>query len=129
MDGAALGCDGAGLAAIWGALWVCGGGGRGGASGAPALGDVDACFVLFFFQAEDGIRDLTVTGVQTCALPIFCWPSSPARASVTSTREVPGSSPKPESVQPQVKTSRTGRSMMTYCPSQNWPGADRKSVV
>src|SRR2546430_179332 len=26
--------------------------------------------VHFFFQAEDGIRDLTVTGVQTCALPI-----------------------------------------------------------
>src|SRR2546430_16183268 len=25
---------------------------------------------VFFFQAEDGIRDLTVTGVQTCALPI-----------------------------------------------------------
>src|SRR5688572_30855999 len=25
----------------------------------------------FFFQAEDGIRYLTVTGVQTCALPIF----------------------------------------------------------
>src|SRR2546427_2183466 len=29
-------------------------------------------FFFFFFQAEDGIRDLTVTGVQTCALPI--WP-------------------------------------------------------
>src|SRR2546430_16964466 len=29
------------------------------------------CSFLFFFQAEDGIRDLTVTGVQTCALPIF----------------------------------------------------------
>src|SRR5437773_9590423 len=30
------------------------------------------CFVsfLFFFQAEDGIRDRDVTGVQTCALPI-----------------------------------------------------------
>src|SRR5690349_22743395 len=27
-------------------------------------------FVVFFFQAEDGIRDLYVTGVQTCALPI-----------------------------------------------------------
>src|SRR3990167_8382495 len=27
-------------------------------------------FFVFFFQAEDGIRDLTVTGVQTCALPI-----------------------------------------------------------
>src|SRR2546430_15035953 len=33
--------------------------------------------VFFFFQAEDGIRDLTVTGVQTCALPI----SSPHRLS------------------------------------------------
>src|SRR2546430_9362328 len=27
-------------------------------------------YIFFFFQAEDGIRDLTVTGVQTCALPI-----------------------------------------------------------
>src|SRR5207249_6977891 len=27
---------------------------------------------LFFFQAEDGIRDRNVTGVQTCALPIYC---------------------------------------------------------
>src|SRR2546422_7902010 len=27
--------------------------------------------VLFFFQAEDGIGDVAVTGVQTCALPIF----------------------------------------------------------
>src|SRR5690606_40080617 len=27
-------------------------------------------FLLFFFQAEDGIRDFHVTGVQTCALPI-----------------------------------------------------------
>src|SRR5688572_31386089 len=29
--------------------------------------------IFFFFQAEDGIRDLTVTGVQTCALPILYW--------------------------------------------------------
>src|SRR5690606_40879772 len=29
-------------------------------------------FCFFFFQAEDGIRDFHVTGVQTCALPI-CW--------------------------------------------------------
>src|SRR2546429_6478864 len=28
-------------------------------------------FVFFFFQAEDGIRDVAVTGVQTCALPIY----------------------------------------------------------
>src|SRR2546430_5837822 len=30
---------------------------------------------FFFFQAEDGIRDLTVTGVQTCALPIALVPT------------------------------------------------------
>src|SRR2546430_8388505 len=30
----------------------------------------DTSLFFFFFQAEDGIRDLTVTGVQTCALPI-----------------------------------------------------------
>src|SRR5256886_15021885 len=30
-------------------------------------------FYVFFFQAEDGIRDLTVTGVQTCALPITLY--------------------------------------------------------
>src|SRR3712207_6580047 len=29
------------------------------------------CFIFFFFQAEDGIRDIGVTGVQTCALPIL----------------------------------------------------------
>src|SRR5690349_4288622 len=35
------------------------------------LGSVIRPLVFFFFQAEDGIRDLYVTGVQTCALPIF----------------------------------------------------------
>src|SRR5438874_3562903 len=34
--------------------------------------DADLLVFFFFFQAEDGIRDLYVTGVQTCALPIFC---------------------------------------------------------
>src|SRR5215216_5561676 len=33
---------------------------------------IEECFhYFFFFQAEDGIRDDLVTGVQTCALPIF----------------------------------------------------------
>src|SRR5256886_7867854 len=31
---------------------------------------------VFFFEAEDGIRDLTVTGVQTCALPISIPPGA-----------------------------------------------------
>src|SRR5690606_40768779 len=33
-------------------------------------------FLFFFFQAEDGIRDFHVTGVQTCALPILSLPIS-----------------------------------------------------
>src|SRR2546421_6536051 len=60
---------------------VCGsirrrGGGIGGLAWSPCilkepLGRLLACsFLFFFFQAEDGIRDLIVTGVQTCALPI-----------------------------------------------------------
>src|SRR5205823_8671499 len=32
---------------------------------------IDCVFFFFFFQAEDGIRDKLVTGVQTCALPIL----------------------------------------------------------
>src|SRR5687768_17824712 len=32
--------------------------------------NTDRCIPFFFFQAEDGIRDVAVTGVQTCALPI-----------------------------------------------------------
>src|ERR1022692_2673235 len=34
-------------------------------------------FFFFFFQAEDGIRDYKVTGVQTCALPIWILQSGP----------------------------------------------------
>src|SRR5438093_6277659 len=33
------------------------------------------CLFFFFFQAEDGIRDWSVTGVQTCALPISPSPA------------------------------------------------------
>src|SRR5215203_2947960 len=36
-------------------------------------------YFFFFFQAEDGIRDIGVTGVQTCALPIFGLARVPAR--------------------------------------------------
>src|SRR2546422_1324447 len=35
-------------------------------------------WLFFFFQAEDGIRDVAVTGVQTCALPISPRPTRPA---------------------------------------------------
>ena len=47
-----------GVIVWWGGGGVVGGGGW-------------CVFFFFFFQAEDGIRDYKVTGVQTCALPIF----------------------------------------------------------
>src|SRR6266567_7127273 len=39
-------------------------------------------YIFFFFQAEDGIRALTVTGVQTCALPILIGPSGCGKSTV-----------------------------------------------
>src|SRR5260370_22153915 len=45
---------------------------------------------LFFFQGEDGIRDSSVTGVQTCALPI--WPRR-LRGVDQGSRQVQGSDP------------------------------------
>src|SRR5258708_17492800 len=47
--------------------------------------------VFFFFQAEDGIRDDLVTGVQTCALPIFiaaCGCTIPANVVIPKSRNV-----------------------------------------
>src|SRR5207249_9148259 len=50
---------------------------------------------FFFFQAEDGIRDRNVTGVQTCALPISgrparrCWATSTTRPRNTSASRRP----------------------------------------
>src|SRR5437762_4132104 len=51
-------------------------------------------YFFFFFQAEDGIRDTSVTGVQTCALPIWDAPGTraPRRAPP---RSGPGRGPRP----------------------------------
>src|SRR5256886_6373759 len=51
------------------------------------------CF--FFFQAEDGIRDLTVTGVQTCALPICLHrdPAPPSQVTVQTLGSVAAPAP------------------------------------
>src|SRR5205809_3405401 len=46
-------------------------------------------FVFFFFQAEDGIRDVAVTGVQTCALPISPPPTPQAGPAEEPDREHP----------------------------------------
>src|SRR5207248_6983052 len=60
-----------------------------------------ALFFHFFFQAEDGIRDRTVTGVQTCALPISwgvrdCRPGPKGEPPVVNTKT------------PMVKKAREG---------------------
>src|SRR2546426_6389690 len=50
-------------------------------SHAVLLGRVlSSTVVIFFFQAEDGIRDYKVTGVQTCALPIYLQANAVALA-------------------------------------------------
>src|SRR6266536_2528869 len=48
------------------------------------LGRQDQLLYLFFFQAEDGIRDPLVTGVQTCALPISSPPLPAPRGGTAS---------------------------------------------
>src|SRR5437763_14115121 len=75
-------------------------------------------FFFFFFQAEDGIRDTSVTGVQTCALPIYCehaaagfrsppGPAQPAR------RPRPGGLPKPAAACSQ------SAGYLRYCPTKS----------
>src|SRR5205085_5955727 len=56
-------------------------------------------FFFFFFQAEDGIRDLTVTGVQTCALPIY-RPDG---------RVLPGRQAGPNPLDPRRRAARRGQ--------------------
>src|SRR5688500_19664356 len=49
-------------------------------------------FFIFFFQAEDGIRDYKVTGVQTCALPISSSRSTGPSGSMDTSASGPSSS-------------------------------------
>src|SRR5207249_7928308 len=50
-------------------------------------------YFRFFFQAEDGIRDRNVTGVQTCALPIYRGSSPPPRPRLATRSTSTSSSP------------------------------------
>src|SRR6266700_6982250 len=67
------------------------------------------CF-FFFFQAEDGIRDFHVTGVQTCALPISVprRPRSEARR-VTGLLAARGVTPREAEVLAQIAAGRSNR--------------------
>src|SRR5256884_5040446 len=100
-------------------------------AGWPALpplcmGDHTASTCLFFFQAEDGIRDVAVTGVQTCALPI----SKPAAAEARRKRQAllsdgPGAlmaHPRPASWQWPWNSANA---QATASPPHNWAQASR----
>src|SRR5262249_58114658 len=63
---------------------------------------------LFFFQAEDGIRDWSVTGVQTCALPIFLVNNAGVAHALAST----GSS-SAEAWREVIETNLTGTFLVT----------------
>src|SRR2546421_4774524 len=63
-------------------------------------------FFFFFFQAEDGIRDLIVTGVQTCALPISLSHARCRAAGGVSDRETNRASPRPG---PPGRGTRAGK--------------------
>src|SRR5256885_9870306 len=83
--------------------------------------------VLFFFQAEDGIRDYKVTGVQTCALPIY--PPVPGGVLAFScihaiARTPPGTGGCVCSMKPIPSASSSSRRA-----GEPVPATDRKSVV
>src|SRR5256885_12606849 len=60
----------------------------------------------FFFQAEDGIRDYKVTGVQTCALPIF--ETARSRGAESSPDFAPSFGTSPTGSEPAVSTLPSG---------------------
>src|SRR5690606_40085147 len=66
-------------------------------------------YLFFFFQAEDGIRDFHVTGVQTCALPIFRR-TIPAQSLLTS-----------------VEVATSSKSIVM--PASSWPRSDPAAAL
>src|SRR2546426_11298529 len=79
-------------------------------------------FFFFFFQAEDGIRDYKVTGVQTCALPI--WSRSPRLNHVSAPRSPIASRQRnvsPARPQPRAASSRPASAYITVSRSgETW---------
>src|SRR3712207_8322871 len=76
---------------------------------------------FFFFQAEDGIRDIGVTGVQTCALPI-CWLAR-RRDCATAVRERTGLR-----LYAQQQTGRPAVTIVTTSRSRSEERREGKSV-
>src|SRR5256885_5466232 len=82
--------------------------------------------LFFFFQAEDGIRDYKVTGVQTCALPIFF--AAPNSVPRLSQGWASGSAPRKPRVKPPKSSWMWPTSFWVGMPA-SLTSTDRKSVV
>src|SRR5690606_39572841 len=103
---------------------------RGSPRGAPRLR-------RFFFQAEDGIRAFHVTGVQTCALPIFLRAARPRSRCFSISASKPATSTEsPRSVarscvmssgNPYVSRSEERR-VGKECRSRGWAGAQQEDT-
>src|SRR3712207_8229127 len=85
---------------------------------------------FLFFQAEDGIRDIGVTGVQTCALPILCPPLAAAEAMARYAGWRPGTDPEPARLQASKESFRRARAAGVRIVNGSDMGvfADRKRV-
>src|SRR2546422_6053844 len=76
---------------------------------------------VFFFQAEDGIRDVAVTGVQTCALPICLrqWSTGGLRCDNRAVAAQPKQEASPHRFLP---------AFLSHTPDQTWPHLARKRL-
>src|SRR2546429_3736826 len=77
---------------------------------------------VFFFQAEDGIRDVAVTGVQTCALPIWAFPSTSATAAWAGFLALPTSST-PMRIRAGMPTAMPWSAACSACRGCPWVSA------
>src|SRR6266436_3529741 len=85
--------------------------------------------VFFFFQAEDGIRDVAVTGVQTCALPISTQSSSALTPiAYLWTRTVPCPNPTCGATIPLVRQTWLCKKEGNYIALHMTPDHDTKKV-
>src|SRR5258706_9223310 len=74
-------------------------------------------FFFFFFQAEDGIRDWSVTGVQTCALPILVRGIDPSTDLIKTDLSMPSLGSIPRTTQAR---SGSGSSKARFRPASTW---------
>src|SRR5256884_1289910 len=86
-------------------------------------------YIFFFFQAEDGIRDVAVTGVQTCALPIcdLSWSCRRAPRAVFQDERPDDAADDERATRPRVPCRTPPSHGLTR--SREGAGTDRKSVV